>query len=232
MPYLDQIRALENERNAIQKKLNPLNALMTDKQNQLAKLRADVATTEQALNAAVRHVGTIAGMQSLGAATALEAQGAQQTRRDAETAHKAAQAAFAGAHGLSLEIDGLGPVGYELGAQMMALATKDAALREGYLRELADEAAGEYAQAAKLLADKLASVLAFNQAMAAANFQPDLITPAAWHFAIPSLNSPSARTAHGGCLVEIDAVRLQQPKALAAIRARVAADGVAISGLV
>lgn len=105
-----------------------------------------------------------------------------------------------------------------------------ATLREQYLRQLADEAAGEYATVARELSEKLATVLAYQQALAAANLNPDLLTNGVWNFGIPSLNTASAKTA-GGCIVEIEHARHAQPKAFTAIRARVAADGVNIPGL-
>lgn len=231
MNELDQIRALEVQSKAIQAKLQPLNTLITEKQVQLSVMKAQMAEADAALDAAVKHVGTVVGMNAIGKATELEVTAAKTARREAETAHQAAQTAFAGARGLQSEIDGLSPVGGELGAQLMALAQKDWLLRENYLRTLADQAAADYATAAKECAVKLATMFGYQQALAAANFTPDLMNGSSWQFMAPSLNTPSASSPSGAALYTIQHVQLMQPTAFAAIRARIAADGVDIRGL-
>jgi hypothetical protein len=231
MNELEQIRALEAQSKTIQAQLQPLNTLITEKQKQLSAMKAQMANADAALDAAVKHVGTVVGMNAIGKATDLEVVAAKTARIEAETAHQAAQAAFAGARGLQSEIDGLTPVGGELGAQLMAMAQKDWVLRENYLRALADQAAAEYAHAAKESAFKLATMFGYQQALAAANFTPDLLNGSSWHFLAPSLNTPSASSPSGAALFTIENVQLMQPTAFAAIRARIAADGVDIRGL-
>lgn len=227
---LSQLRAINVERLEIQTKLRPLTALMTKKQSELAQLREAVTATDLALDAAIKHSATTEGQHVIGEKTAAEAKTARQARERAETLHQQAQAASVGARSLSAEIEGLSDAGRNLAFRLAEIDASEKTTTERYLRGLADQAAGEYADAANVLANKLAVVLAYQQALAAADLVPDLLTAGVWNFGIPGLNSPSARTA-GGCLVEIEHCRQLQPQALTAIRARISADCVSVAGL-
>jgi hypothetical protein len=232
MTHLQTLHALKAERIALAQKLAPLNALLTGRQQDLAKIYAATATAEASLDATTEHAAHIEGLHAIGEATAAQLKAARMARQDAQAAHHAAQSAAARVRGLLGETTGLQAAGHSLGVRLMAIDPEERIASEGYLRDLADEAAGVYASKARELAGALASVLAYQQALAAADgVNPDLITPGVWHFSVPCLNSPSARTPSGAALVEIEHARLQQPAALASIRARIAADGVAIPGL-
>lgn len=231
MSSLKHLHALDLERKAIQKRLQPLNMLMAQKQAELSKAQSAIADAQANLDAAVKHAATIAAQQALGAASVDDAKAAAVAREAAQSAFADAQKSSAGTRNLITEYDAMQAAGHDLAIRLGAIGNEEVALRERYLRELADQAAGEYANAAREVAAKLAAVMAYQQALAAANFNPDLMSPGAWHFAIPSLNSPSAATPSGAVLVEIDRVQAMQPRAFQQIRQRLAADGVAIPGL-
>ena len=227
---LTQLRTLSAEQADIHLKLKPLNDLMAAKQKDIAKVRADFAAADTALDAAAKHAATVQGLQALGSATAAEVKAAMQAKQAVQDDHGKAQSAMAGIRLMLTEADSLGSVGYGLAVRLSGIANTVQELNERYLRGLADEAASEYAATARALAEKLAVVLAYQQALAAANFNPDLLTAGTWNFGVPSLNSPSGKNA-GGCLVTIENSRQQQPEQFAAIRARIAADGVSVAGL-
>lgn len=227
---LSSLHNLKNERLEIAKRLTPINTLSNAKYGELAKLRADILAADGSLHAAIQHAAHVEGLSMIGDATPEEVATAKKARRAAETAHAATQAASVGVGALAAEIDGLGEAGRELGLRFGEICVEEVAAQERYLRGLADDAAREYADAARVLASKLSAVLAYHQALARADLNPDLLTAGVWHFGIPALNSPSARTP-SGCLADIDSARREQPEQLAIIRARLAADGVQIDSI-
>lgn len=227
---LDSLRALSKERDAIQIKLKPLHDLTQTKRAEHSAMLETVAAAGAALDAAVKQSATVAAMRALGTATDQDVKDAQTARQLAQKAHAAAQTQSAGQPHIQAEISAYEAAGRDLTARLQNIGTEEAALKEVYLRALADDAAKVYADTARSLAAKLAEVLAYQQALAAANYEPDLITAGVWNFGIPALNSPSARTA-GGYVADINSSRQQQPKVFAAIRARLVADGVSIPGL-
>lgn len=232
MSPLDQLRALGDERKAINDRLQPLSMLMAQKQSELSKVRAAVADAQATLDAAVKHSATIAAQQALGSATIDDAKSAMVAREAAQKEFADAQALAVGIRDLITEYDAMQAAGHDLALRLGAIGNEESALRERYLRQLADDAAADYATVAQELSEKLATVLAYQQALAAANLNPDLLTPAVWGFSIPSLNSPSAQGKSGsGLLIEVDHARQMQPIAFQQIRQRIAVDGVSISGL-
>lgn len=230
MKSLSNLRALDAEQATIQTKLEPLNKLLSEKQKQLSTLRADIAAAESILDEAVKRHATVVAQQALGTAGADEVKQAYAARQAAQKVYDATQTSSAGVRHLISEIDATAGAGQALGVRLVAIAAEHKTATEAYLRDLADEAAAGYAATAHDLAERLGAVLAYQQALAAANYEPNLLTGAAWQFGVPSLNSPSARTA-GGLLVGIENSRQQQPQQFAAIRQRIAADGVVIAGL-
>lgn len=229
---LETLRALSAERIALNKKLAPLHARSATLRSELSTAQSAITAADAALESAVQNHGLVDGRVLIGEATAADAKQAKQARQGAETAHSAAQAQSAGVRALAAEIAGLDGAGRELGGRLVELDREVEAANERYLRDLADEAAQEYADLARALALKLASVFAHHQVLAAVpGINPDLLTPGVWGFSVPSLNSASARTPHGSPIVGIDQARAQQPAALADIRARLLADGVTVPGL-
>ncbi len=229
---LETLRALSAERIAINKKLAPLNMRTATLRAELSSKQSAVVGADAAVAAAATASGLVEGRVLIGDGTADELEQARTARKGAETARAAAQKALAGVGGLSDELAGLEAAGTTLAQRLVALDGIEAVARERYLRELADEAAADYAVTAHALATKLATVLAYHQALAVAdNMNPDLLTAGVFHFSVPSLNSPSAKTA-GGALTDIDAAHKQRPEQLAAIRARLLTDGVTVPGLV
>jgi hypothetical protein len=227
---LSKLTALKSERIAITKQLQPLNALSAQKRSELAKLNSELAGADARLDAAIQHAAHVQGRALIGDATPEEVDAAVKARQAAVAAHAATQTASAGLRTHTAELDGLQAAGHDLGVRLAAIAGEEAAALEGYLRDLADEAAAEYAVTARALETKLAVVLAYQQALARANLDPNLLTGAAWNFCVPGLNSPSAKTAVGW-IADIDGARAQQPQQFALIRARIAADGVTVPGL-
>jgi hypothetical protein len=228
---LDTLRALTFERIAISKKLAPLNTRMATLRAELSSKQAAVGSADAAVAAAATASGLVEGRVLIGDGTADELEQARTARKGAETARAAAQKALAGVGGLSDELAGLEAAGATLAQRLVALDGIEAVARERYVRDVADEIASAYAEAARALAPKFAAVLAAQQMLARANLEPNLLTGSTEMLLIPAFNTPSARSP-SGVLVDFDSARRQQPAAFDTIRERLLADGVTVPGLV
>jgi hypothetical protein len=228
---LETLRALTSERLAINVKLKPLNTHMATLRAELSAKQAAVKGADAAVNVAATECGLIEGRVLIGEASEADAEQARMARKSAETARAAAQKQLAGVGTLTAEINGLGAAGLSLGERLAALDGIEAKARERYLRDVVDEIASNYAEAARALAPKFAAVLAAQQMLARANLEPNLLTGSTEMLLIPAFNTPSARSP-SGVLVDFESARRQQPAAFDTIRERLLSDGVAVPGLV
>ena len=232
MKSLDTLRSLIAEQSEINARLAPLAAKSSERWSELNDLRQRQATAEAELDAAIQQAGLIEGRHLVGAADAEELAAAKQARQAAEKAHQSTIKATASIRALDAEVRGLQAASGPLAQRLALIAGEHAAAVEAYVRQLADEAAGRYAAAARNLAEESAAVMACNMALARmeAGVQPNLLTPLTQNMLVPAYNSPSASSPNGALQTD-GTVRVLVPAAFARLKARIAADGVTVPGV-
>lgn len=231
MNTLESLQALRHERKTIGLQLKPLAAIQQSKETELAKLTSDSAGAEVALDAAVQQCSFVEGQHTIGLATASEAEAARQFRRDAEAHHQRVRPNSTRIRAVNAELAGLQAAGHDLALRLGAIDVEERQLAERHLYDLADQAAGEYKAVAEQLGTKAAELLAYNQALALANIDADILSMGFWSLFVASANLPSTRTV-AGPLMNIEMAQRRQPEALAAIRAQLRAEGLSMPGLV
>lgn len=229
---IDTYRALEAEQAEIQNRLAPLQQKSVERERELGNLRKRQASAEAELDAAIQQAGWVEGRHLVGAATAEELTAAREARQAAEKQHQTTAKASATIRALEAEIRGLRAAAEPMAQRLAIIAAERAKVVEKYVRQIGDEAAEKYVASARQLTTNSASVVAVNMALARMDngVQPDLLTGSSANLFVPSFNATGARSG-SGALATYEEVRNAAPAAFAALKARIAADGVVIRGL-
>lgn len=231
MKSLDTIKARRTERANIEQRLEPLSNVRAEKYGQLTTLRKREALTVGALDAATQKAAMLAGQRLTGDATAAQVKAAEQERAAAEGAYRETMDDAVAIRSLESELKGLDAAAAPLAQRLGVISVEERAAAEAYVRELGDLAGTAYVEAARVLAEKFADVLAVNMALASMDgANPDLLIGAWEQLAVPAFNITTA-SAPAGYIMDTSRARLLAPAAFAALKARVSADDVVVPGL-
>lgn len=231
MKSLATIKALRTEGANIEKRIEPLSTVRAEKWGQLTTLRKRQTLAVDALDAATEKAAMLAGQRLTGDATAAQVKAAEQERAAAEASHRETLDDAAAIRALESVLKGLDAAAAPLGQRLAAIGAEERAAADAYVRELGDLAGTAYAEAARVLAEKFADVLAVNMALARMDgANPDLLIGAWDKLAVPAFNITTA-SAPAGYIMDTSRARLLAPAALAALKARVSADDVVVPGL-
>lgn len=227
----ETIIALAAQQVALSKQLAPVNIVVAQKTAKVAQIVGALVATTAELDRAIQRNANVQSLVMIGAPGQYDADETKKVLVTAQKAHQAAQVAAEGVRALEHEIAGHRAAVSTYAADLATIEADIETAKKAYLFGLADDAAGRWRTAAKLLSSIGGELLGYHQALAVAGFDPSILSVGFWSTTVASLELPSAKTQWGGPLVTIDDIKVQQPAALAAVRAQIVADGVHIHGL-